>query len=171
MFRRLKAWRRRRPASRPSAEEIAQLLLVEWLGKTDRTVLWDVCGQRRDPSLLSPVFSMYELASVYLVLGPRAEQWPLLGDALRHLTVAVQSQMSDERVVETLGKQIQDAGRRLAGLLEGAGKDKPLSWARESLREDFDIEETNPATLTMWASYWMDYYIQLSKACEDILRT
>jgi hypothetical protein len=155
-----------------SADEMAQLLLVEWLGKTDRTVLWDICEEHGgDPSLLSPVFSMYELASVYLVLGPRAEQSPLLGDALRHLAVVIQSQMSDERVVETLGKHIQDAGRRLASLLQGAGKDKPLSWARESLREDFDVEETNPATLTMWASYWMDYYIQLSKACEDILRT
>ena len=171
MLARFKAWRRRRRAATASAEEIARSLLVEWLGRTDRAVLSDICAEHgRDESPLAPVFSMYEFACVYLVLGSRAEQSPLLGEALGHFTAAIQSQMSDRLAAETLGYHIQDAGRRLASLLEGAGRDKPLGWARESLRDDFEIDETDPASLTMWASYWMDYYVHLSRACEDIRR-
>ena len=64
-------------------------------------------------------------------------------------------------------EQLKDAMRQLSELVEPDRERKELSWSMRWLTA-IGHRGTNPATLTLFAVYWMNSYIAVAKSLKDI---
>jgi hypothetical protein len=62
---------------------------------------------------------------------------------------------------------LKHAMERISELIDPGGERKPLSWSMAWLA-DIGHEATNPVTLTLFATYWMDTYIAVAKSLADL---
>jgi hypothetical protein len=105
----------------------------------------------------------YKLGSVLLALA-REEQKDPRFSAVREELERHAFPSTPEEGAALAG--IKSAMHDLSALLFPDSQRREMSWARNWLL-DIGIDETNPATLTLIATYWLDYHIVASKALQS----
>ena len=106
----------------------------------------------------------YRLASVLIALGKEEQTNPRFSAVRAELERRVFPPTQEEGVV--LLAAIKSAMKDLGALLFPNEQPKEMSWARNWLL-DIGVDETNPATLALLATYWLDYHITASKALQS----
>jgi len=147
------------------ASELAQSLLDEFI----RKIVADV----KDLQLDAPTRERYEaktrlyqFAAVLIALI-REERTNTRFLAVRdHLERCIFPPSLDQG--KDLLTEVRAAMRDLGHLLDPGEerRRKEMSWARAWLQE-IGVDETNPATLALFAIHWMEYFIMVTKSLRE----
>ena len=149
------------------AEDIAsnlfQIMVVEE-PSADFTNKFDV------PPNLVPQFRarlrLYREAVVLMVLLQRAKQEENYENVLRSYEALLFGNTPDAASMAKL-KVVRSAMADLSDLVNPTGQPKQLTWSRQWFAA-FGRNETNPATLTLLAMHWMNYYEGVLKTVSEL---
>jgi len=150
-------WKRKHKVE---ATELAQSLLNEFVHKIVVYAPDDLCLDAIMTARYEIKAKLYQLAAVLMALmveeGKNAGFLPVR----EHLEADIFPSSPD--VAGSLLAEVKTAMQDLNDLF-APGQRKQMSWARAWLNE-IGVDETNPATLTLYACHWMDYYTMVVKS-------
>ncbi len=154
-------WKRKHKVA---ATELAQSLLKEFVrnivGDAAKNLYLDTATTARYEAKTR----LYQLAAVLMALKGEEGRNPRFLPVREHLESNVFPSSPDEGA--SLLAEVRTAMQKLNDLLAPAGQRKEMSWARAWL-QGIGVDETNPATLALFATHWMDYYIMVVETLRE----
>ncbi len=150
-------WKRKHKVE---ATELAQSLLNEFVYKIagDAAKDFDLRLDAATTARYEVKTRLYRLAAVLMALIGEERKNPRFLAVRDRIESNVFPSSPDEGA--SLLAEVRTAMRDLNDLLAPAGQQRWMSWARAWL-QDIGVEETNPVTLHLFATHWMDYYIMV----------
>lgn len=154
-------WKRKHKVE---ATELAQSLLNEFVDK----IVGDVAKDLRLDAVTTARYKaktrLYQLAAVLMAVMGEERRNPRFLAVREHLERNVFPSSPDEgaRPLE----EVRTAMLDLNNLITPPGQQREMSWARAWL-QDIGLEETNPVTLALFATHWLDYYIIVVDALRE----
>jgi hypothetical protein len=149
------------------AEEIAgnlfQIMVLEYPDSTPREEFG--LPEELRQKFLSKL-RLYHEATILLLLLSQAEKgrkYELLLRAFEGRLLP--SAPSDEGISKL--RALKSAMRQISELVQPPAEPKPLSWGMEWFA-DIGHELVNPVTLTLVANYWVNAFVAVGKAVEDL---
>lgn len=110
---------------------------------------------------------LYRTAAVLMCLISHARSKPEDENVLRAYESLIFPPTPTQSGMATL-EALRHAMKQLANLVDPNGERKTLSWSADWLR-GIGHEETNPMTLTIFATYWMNTYIMVCETLKKLL--
>ncbi|HAF15680.1 MAG TPA: hypothetical protein DCK99_18690 [Blastocatellia bacterium] len=152
----------RKPKVRP--QELAETLFTELIQKTLCSV---PAGVHIEPAAIPAIEAkqrLYQFASILLAVLNEARNNPKFTLVQEHLE-RLFFPPSAQQGMNIFG-EVRDAMTDLNELITPQEQHRPMSWARNWLASA-SVDETNPATLDLFATGWMDYYIMVTKSLKQ----
>jgi hypothetical protein len=156
-------WKRKR---RVESSELARSLEEELVATTPALAARGLNITKENRARFDEKARLYSEAVILLILAKEEEQNASFAVVREHFERLVFPPTKEDGGQAVLA-DIKTAMRGFSSLIE---EKKEMSWSHNWLHEA-GVDETNPATLALFAAHWMDFYIVAAKALQEIQPT
>ena len=151
-------WKRKR---RVESEELARSLEKEFVATTPACAAKGLEITQENRARFEEKARLYSEAVILLILASAEQKSAGFAAVREHFERLVFPPTKEDG--QAVLADIKTAMRGFRSLIE---QKKEISWAHAWLQEA-GVIETNPATLALFASYWMDLYAIVTKALRE----